>query len=211
MKPLIQHLWRNHQAEIIEKSFMHCHVKGLHSIMLLDSPEKMIRLFVADVGNQMYFNKRDNFPKMPLSLGFHAGHCDMTISCIKGDLGNWTVTDNVKEDDVLRFAVKKYTHTSHIKTGFIGFQKESDSFLKTLKTSIILQGDSLFMPARTIHTFSCDPNKVTAWLVFEGKEDPHYKPYCWSNADLDLGEFSDMYQKPNVYDIQRLLNLVGLF
>ena len=172
MKPLIQHLWRNHQAEIIEKSFMHCHVKGLHSIMLLDAPEKMIRLFVADIGNQMYFNKRDTFKTMPLSLGFHASHCDMTISCIKGDVSNWIVTDTMKDDDPLKFPVKKYLHTSQIKTGLIGFQKESESFLKTLKTSIILQGDSLFIPAKTIHTFSCDPNKITAWLVFEGKEDP---------------------------------------
>lgn len=211
MKTLIQHLWRSHQAEIIEKSIMNCHVRGLHSIMLLDSPEKLIRLFIADIGNEMYFNKRDNFSKMPMSLGFHPHHCDLTLYCIKGDFTNWTVTDNVKADDDLKFPIKKYLYTSQVTGGATGFQKIEDTFLKTNKIAIVLEGQSVYLSAKTIHTVSCEPNKVTAWLVFEGKEDPNYKPYCWSNADLDKADFSDLYQKPTVYDIQRLLNLVGLF
>lgn len=211
MKTLIQHLWRTHQAEIIQKSIMHCHVRGLHSIMLLDSPEKLIRLFVADAGNEMYFNKRDNFTKMPMSIGFHPHHCDLTLYCIKGDFINWTVTDNIKENDITKFPAKKYLYTSKIKDENGGFKKIEDCFLKTIKTTMILEQDSVFLPANTIHTISCEPNKVTAWLVFEGKEDPNYKPYCWSNTDLENINLSDLYQKPTVYDIQRLLNLVGLF
>ena len=56
MKHLIKHLIDNHMENIISRSLKNCHCTGLHSIMLSESPEKTIRLFISDEKSEMYKN-----------------------------------------------------------------------------------------------------------------------------------------------------------
>jgi hypothetical protein len=46
--------------------------------------------------------------------------------------------------------------------------------------------------------------------VYEGKEDPNYIPYCWTNTDLLNQDHSKLYQKPTQADVLMLLNEAGL-
>jgi len=213
MKHYIKSLWNNHREEIAGKSFLNCHCKNVHSIMLLDSPERTIRLYVADVGNTLYLNMSDNFPRLPMSVGFHAHHCDLILHCIKGMLMNWQVEDVTEGNDVDNpdgFIIKKYLYDSKITCGKTQFQKAGESKLKTIKNKLILKDEAVSLKASDIHTVSCAPDQVTAWLVYEGKEDLDYKPYCWSNAKLEEEDLTGLYQKPTAHDVERLLILAGL-
>lgn len=53
MNSLIKHLWENNRKEIISKSIKNCHVKGLHSIMLLQSKNKTIRMYISDYNSEL--------------------------------------------------------------------------------------------------------------------------------------------------------------
>lgn len=79
MKELIKHLVNNHLDTIVEKSFLNCHVMGLHSIMLLESPEKTIRLFVSDGNSKLRKNTEENILKGKQTLAFHPHHCNITL------------------------------------------------------------------------------------------------------------------------------------
>lgn len=210
MKHYIRTLWNNHRVEIAGKSFLNCHCKNVHSIMLLDSPERTIRLYVADIGNTLYLNMSDNFPKLPMSVGFHAHHCDLTLHCIKGMLMNWQVEEQLGNAESDGFIVNKYLYDSKITCGKTQFQRVGESKLKTKHNKLIMENETILLKAQDIHTVSCAPNQVTAWFVYEGKEDPNYKPYCWSNAKLEEEDLTGLYEKPTAHDVERLLTLAGL-
>jgi hypothetical protein len=199
----IENLIKNHLEEITEKSLLNCHVDGLHSIMLLDHPEKTIRLYVAMPGNTLYKNTR--FTTNLMSLSFHPHHCDLTLQVTRGHLTNW----NVKESDT-GTEFDKYIYHSQITEGRLGFEYVGKSFLETTKRILISEGGQEFLSADTIHTVACSTDRVTAWLVYEGKEDPNYIPYCWTNTDLLNQDHSKLYQKPTQADVLMLLNEAGL-
>lgn len=205
MKHLIKHLWKNNQEEIVSKSFLHCHVKNVHSIMFIDTPEKPIRLYISDLRNELFYNYPDNYKLRKMTTAFHPHHCALTLHCIKGDFMNWIV-----EESAEGLSATKYLYHSQITEGQAKFEKQGDVFLKTLHHRLVNAGESLEMKATDIHTIACAPDAITAWFVYEGKENKDYQPLCWSNNELDNETLSGMYQKPTALDIERLLNSVGL-
>src|SRR6478752_10393471 len=95
MKHLISHLIKNYLEEIVNKSLLHCHCKGLHSIMLLESPGKTIRLFISTPQSEMYKNLPETFNyekatgeslfhSKKMSIAFHPHHCNVTLHVING-------------------------------------------------------------------------------------------------------------------------------
>lgn len=94
MKALIKHLWKTHQEEIVAKSFLHCHVRNVHSIMFMDTPEKTIRLYIADLRNELFYNYPDNYKMKQMTTAFHPHHCDLTLHCVKGSLTSWAVKES---------------------------------------------------------------------------------------------------------------------
>lgn len=207
MKEIIKHFVQNNQLDL-EKSLFNCHTIGLHSIMLLDSPGKTIRLYIADENHQLYRNDTSFiFKNLPMSIGFHTHHCDLTIQCVRGKLMNWTV----EEFENGYLLMDKYLYQSHILEGQIKFQKLNQVKLHT-KAICVLGEDSnaLILKSQDIHTVYCMPNEVCAWLVYEGQEDPQYQPYCYSNADLNTTTNSDLYKKPSLEEILGLLEKVDL-
>lgn len=201
MKTLIRHFLENNSDDVLSKSLLNCHVKGLHSIMLLDSPGKTIRLYITDEDHELNHDA--------LNVGYHPHHCDLTLKVVHGTLTNI----QVQESDFkrLNFSIDKYLYKSKISKGEMKFDHIGSVYLQHLETNILKMGSSLFMHASDIHTVSVDKGKKCAWLVFEGKEDKNYVPYCYSNSDLNNINDSGLYIKPNNMDqIMDILNIILL-
>lgn len=205
MKALVKHLWKTHQEEIVAKSFLHCHVRNVHSIMFMDTPEKTIRLYIADLRNELFYNYPDNYKLKQMTTAFHPHHCDLTLHCIKGNLTSWRVKESEEG-----LPATKYLYHSQILEGKTQFEKIGETFLQTLQHHTINEGDIIELKASDIHTVSSAPDKFTAWFVYEGKDDPEYKSFCWSNKELENETLEGLYQKPSAMDIERLLTTCGL-
>ena len=205
MKTLINHLLLNNLDEIVSKSIFNCHCKGLHSIMLLDAPEKTIRLYIAKKGNDMYRNNYidDMLPRDDMSIGFHSHNCNLTLECIKGEFHNWLVKE--VDFNTKGFNIDKWEYRSHIITGNMGFEHIDISRLETISYNHIKKGESVFLNAKDIHTVACNPLETSAWLVYEGKKDIDYKSYNWSINNLSKVNSDGLYVKPSYNEIIELL------
>jgi len=206
VKEFIRHLWNEHQEEIVSRSLLNCHLENLHSVMLLDQPEKRIRLFVADEGNDLYRNWPEAALADPLSIAFHPHHCNVSLHVLNGVLTNWVVERNAAG----LFDVSRFLYESGITGSGIGFRRDGEDRLQTASVQTMFPGQSIFMWAHQIHTVHTYKHQPTAWLVYEGKEDPDYMPHSWSNADLERADFSKLYQKPTRNDVQELLRMAKL-
>lgn len=230
MKQLVKHLVDNHIEEITQKSFLNCHTKGLHSIMLLDVPEKRIRLFISEPNSEMSKNTVENFVDgVPLSIAFHSHHCDITIRSIFGVIKNWKVCEISSEEQtgdnhlvrpkhvdskislIDDIEVFKYAYKSAILDGEMKFEKQCSAKLRTVSVVSLYPGISIPMKANEIHTVSTDKNRICAWFVYEGKENSNYEKVCFSNSDPNISEFkNELYKKPTTEDVLGLLKMVHL-
>jgi len=206
MRNLINHLLRCNEKEIADKSILNCHVKGLHSIMLLDAPGKTIRLYVTDKTHTLHSNYIN-----PQSLSFHPHHCELTLNCMFGEFTNIEVK---VENDLSGNDCKEYDrwiYNSQISTGNpIGFVKDGSDILRVKQVDKVMGGKSIYMPASAIHTVCCPENTINAWVVFEGREWSNYKPVAWSNHDLTNIDKEGLYIKPTIEQIKDLLKSVRI-
>lgn len=201
MKQLVKHLLETNLDEILSKSLLNCHVKGLHSIMLLDCPGKTIRLYVCAPNNDMHKNYPENMSN-GMSLAFHPHHCDLTLYCTKGNFLNWEAEE---AEDYSSMCLGKYKYHSHIKEGQMNFEYLGMGYLRTREYRRIFEGDTVFMKANEIHSVACNVGEYTAWLVFEGKEDSTYSSYCWTNSDPNEQKHDNLYQKMSKDTLLELL------
>lgn len=205
-KHLLKQIFEQHSEEIVAKSFFDCHCKGLHSIMLLEKPEQTIRLYIADIGNELY--KNFLYPtengRIGMSIGFHPHHCDLTLACLKGKLYNWVMEESEPRGG-FGFFLNKYLYNSKITKGETKFEPLGESVLQTVEWKWIREGEGVSMKANEIHTVACYPDEITTWMVHEGKEDENYIPYCWSNVEVDKQDLSNLYRKPTYDEVKSLL------
>lgn len=214
MKHLVKHLLQNNLNEILSKSLLNCHAIGLHSIMLLDSPGKTIRLFIAVEGNELYRNGKENtYTDRPMSVGFHSHHCNLTLYCIKGQFINWVVekhdgTDPVNWSDLVQ--TEAYEYKSLIKQGELQFIHKHKQTLKTVYMQQIEAGNSVHLKANELHTVICKKDQISAWFVFEGKEDPNYDSTLYTNTNPNEQDNTQLYHTMGKNDLFHLLKLVDL-
>lgn len=205
MKALIQHFLRSNITEVLSKSLMNCHVKGLHSIMLAEMPGKTIRLYVTSKDHELWKNMRDD-----QSVAYHPHHCDLTLHCVFGSLANITVRVGGEAGQYGNFLSNKYLYHSAITEGKMGFEHLGMDILSQAKSQVIGLNEHIFMRAHEVHTVFCVKDTVNAWLVYEGKEDPNYKAYCWTSADLTNASSEGLYQKLTAQDLDRLMDSIGV-
>lgn len=208
MKHLISHLLKNNLEEIVSKSLLHCHCKGLHSIMLLESPGKTIRLFISTPESEMYKNLPEKFRQEKMSIAFHPHHCNVTLHVIEGYIVNWV--PYISKAGHISNHVSKFKYHSKITEGETAFELMEDNYIHSASCRTIAEGDKVSMSANLPHTVGVPKGKLAAWFVYEGKEDPNYEPYCWSNHDVRNQDFSELYQKPIKKQVLDLLTSVGL-
>lgn len=205
MNNLVKHLFDNNFDEILQRSLLNCHVKGLHSIMLSEHKGATIRLYVADTNHELYVNNEFDILTHDLSIAFHPHHCNLTLECVKGQFLNWEVKESDKG-----IKLNKFLYHSAIIEGKTHFELiDENSHIETLKNRFVNKGECVMMKAEELHTVAVEKGKVAAWLVYEGKEDEKYSSYCWSNADLTNQDFSGLYGKPTKEDIFSLLKIAG--
>jgi len=199
MKELVRHLLKNNKDEILNKSLLNCHIKGLHSIMLLDSPGKIIRMYITDVNHELY--EKD-------ALAFHPHHCDLTLHCIYNVFANHVV--NFSNDHLLN-PMNRYLYKSAIIVGGKGgFKFDGVDYFTKPKKTYVTQGSSIYLDADTIHNVTVPERNISAWIVFEGKENPLYESKAYSNKRIDKPETMDgLYIRPDYYKIVELLSSIG--
>lgn len=208
MKQLVTHLLHGGIDKITEQSILNCHAVGLHSIMLLNSPEQTIRLYVAYPHNELARNNDEDLSNF--SLAFHPHHCDITIQVVKGTIFNWVVqnTDNPNSG----FEMDCYKYNSEITNGKIGFKKASqNNIINSVRKEYISAGESVYMNASELHTVGASDKHLSAWFVFEGKEDKFYNNIAYSNADLENFDSSELYKKPTKFQVMDMLSDCGLY
>jgi hypothetical protein len=210
MKHLIKHLLRENQDEILNRSLKNCHCKGLHSIMLSETPGKTIRLYVTEFDHEMDRNFPFEFQDRGLSIGFHPHHCNLTLYVVKGSIMNWVVKEIDKNEpeneDRLNFNLDKYNYKSKITENEMSFDlMEKDVKLETLGAFIYNKGMSIYMTGDEIHTIGVAAKSITAWLVFEGREDPNYQSVCYTNSNPNIKD-PELYQKfGSIEEITKML------
>lgn len=174
MKELIKHFVKNNPEDVGTKSLYNCHVEGLHSIMLFDSPGKTIRLFITSIGRHTLF--------IPDVLAHHPHHCDLTLVCVKGKFENRI--DFFEQDNEGPYS--KFLYKSFINTGKFGFEKLDGKYSSYFSyVERVEEGQSVFMKANVYHTVFVPQSQYAAWLVFEGKENSNYQPLCYSKNPLE--------------------------
>jgi len=193
MKTLIKHLVRENMAVIAANSFFNCHCMGLHSIMLINSPGQTVRLYIAPPNNELWRNDpvMNYSDTVPMSIGFHPHHCNITLNVIKGTLYNHTIgakathIESAMGVDIVR--LQEYSYQSAIKEGKAKFIRlKSQKFFKGYTTTIH-SGDSLFLSAEEMHTvFIEEKAGYTAWFVYEGKENPNHENHLFTNTEPDV-------------------------
>lgn len=203
IRPLISHLVRNNWDEIVRKSRRNCHAPGVDSIMLLESPGKTIRLFVATE----YHNLHQNLDGAgPLTVAFHPHHCNITLHCVYGAFVNRTL--ELREESPNALNAYKY------RSALLGLQPGFDFIgsvgVRYTSAFWFGAGDFLYMPADIIHTIGVSKGHRAAWLVNEGTEDPNYEPLCYSDAPLERIDMSGWYQPMSEQSIHRTLTDYGL-
>ena len=161
---------------------------------------------VADTNHELSNNNSIDYKAgSPLTVGFHPHHCNLTLYAIKNNFLNWCV----EEDPSGNIDIMKFLYHSAIKEGKTNFEYIVNTFIRTTSEGFIKEGQSIYMPAKKLHTVACEPNAVSAWIVVEGKEDPTYDAVCYSNIDLDKGTFPDLYIPATQSDVLYALELAG--
>lgn len=206
MKGLIAHLLRENREQVLERSLLNCHVKGVHSIMLMEAPEKTIRLYYAEKDCDLWLNARFYLDSRQ-PLAFHPHHCNLTIECIKGTVFNWRVKTEKGLYSGDPIVVDKYKYNSEITHGKIGFSFIEETAIYGVDVDMLEVGDFVCMDANEIHTVYTLKNSVAAWLVYEGKEDKQYESVCYSkNMELEKNDFSGLYQKMDSDSLEIIIN-----
>jgi hypothetical protein len=212
MKHLIKHLWENNFDEIVNKSIKNCHVNGLHSIMLLESPGKTIRLYYHSPKGALTFNNLgvilDLDDQFQMQLAAHPHHCNLTLHCVWGKMVNINldIVTGSKNYDV---KMDRFTYDSKIINEEVTrmFTHSGTDELQIANVTTLNPGQAIFLKADTIHTVYC-PGEA-AWLVYEGTENPEYKPFAWSNSDLSAVDV-DGYERLSVNEITEILTHINL-
>jgi hypothetical protein len=195
---LIRHLWACNRAAILKNSLLNCHAFGLHSICLLDAPGNRIRMFVAGLNHELWKNAER--ARGPLSVGYHPHHCDIEIEVVHGTIDNrvlnvygWTKTwpgDSMSA----RSKYSLYEYRSKLRGEEPGFSRVYLRPRSSTNQTTLKAGESIRMRASVWHTVAVSSRAGAAWIVYEGAEDPDYKPLTLSDADLATMDFSGMYQ-----------------
>jgi len=187
--------------EIVSKSLLNCHCKGLHSVMLLESPGKTIRLYVADKDHELWKNGLEGIQSKQMTIGYHAHHCNITIECVQGEVVNDEIIEHIDGN----WLFDKYMYQSAIRNGKGGFEKLGKSTFKQGALKVLKKDRSAYLPAQSIHTVFVNRGCDAAWLVYEGLENDNYVPYCYSTKELESETFDGLYLKPTENDIKILL------
>lgn len=202
---LLRHLLVADPESVASKSYLNCHVRGVHSLMLIDHPGQRVRMFVATPEHEMWRNT-PRYAGVTMSLGYHAHHCNLTIHAARGIVANVTPKPGWYQVGNAR-GLGSYRYKSKILDESAGsFERLLPAKIVEGVANIMYQGDTVFMTAQELHTVWVPKHQPAAWFVYEGKEDPAYDPITYSDEDLTKFDFTGMYVRPTVEQVKQLVS-----
>lgn len=208
-KALIKHLWTQNREQILLNAVRNCHAVGLNSIVLLNEPGRLIRLFVAHEGHTLHHNldpqqnpSINGGAKTAMSIAYHPHHCDIILEVVRGWIVNrWL--DHAVTDPKIPRNLTTWRYRSHLRGEKPGFEKLGPVYGRAEGHWRMLHvRDTLELKASDVHTVGAAANYCPAWLVYEGAEDLDYDPLCYSNADLSTWTGDGMYIKMSPAEIE---------
>lgn len=210
MKPLIRHLFHNNLEEILENSSANCHVRGLHSIMLLQKPGQSMRLYAATEDHELWRNGEEGIPESPMVAGFHPHHSNIMLHCVSGLVINPRAVvlradgpqDGFRTRRLKRYRFDKSVEDKEVDTGFI---EDGHDLVRVTEYQHLQPRDFVEMASHELHTISIPKGRSAAWFVYNGKEDPQYIPYLWTNTDLHKSSVTELYQPMSEEKLHSLL------
>lgn len=213
MLTYLRHLVRENFDQILAGSLMNCHVRGLHSVLFVDHS---VRMFYAapdhELENNLWFALCIGRERCgPMSLAIHPHRYNITFECIYGKFMNYIYqksNSDLPRDPLL---ADRFEYNSHIVDGAIGFKRVGSERFRLPESRTLVPGDVVAMFAKDLHTIVVREKQEAAWMVYEGQEDPDYRPICYSNTDLTVADFSDLYRKPTRNELIHILKRVGIW
>lgn len=196
---LLDHHIARAQHGVAYNALRNCHAMGLESIVLHDEPGNRIRMFVAHAGHTLWANHPGQ--RFTFSVGLHAHHCAIRLVPLFGDTENhnYAVIPHPMGD------FHAYTYSSGV-TGSPSMEPTGQRAFAHCIRQNALRAGAIALPAHLLHTIYLRRQLRAAWLVIEGKEDPYYRPVCWSNADTF--DFDPLYQPMDGGDVVETLEMV---
>lgn len=195
---------RSDLEKIASQSLVNCHAVGLDSVMFDNTPGARVRAFVTQENHTLYLNDGRNYR---LGLALHPHHCDLTMTHIQGPVVNmephWVRRVNGRRYDA-------FVYHSQILEGKGGFERVGTSaYVQWLAASLHIWG-KIEMKATDLHTVYVPRHRRSAWFIHEHKENPKYKPVCWSDRNLETEDFSQLYKPMSVERLVSILNYIGM-
>lgn len=187
----------------LQKSFLNCHVRGLHSIVFDEEKDgRLTRMFIHEPGGD-------------LSIGMNsiAAHChrrDLKFTMLAGFLRNIIV---INSDHVGPYAKIYDWHTPIGNPRGGNFTRVPGAVSPWIgeNSYTYIKGQTFSLRGHERHTVSCTTDSYTAWLIEEGDLNPNYDSTVWSFEDLENWNSEGLYQKfTSLKQIKDLIGLAGL-
>jgi hypothetical protein len=188
--------------QVASVSLINCHAPGLDSIVFNNTPGRRVRMFVAGATHNLWKNAVPL--KEDMSVAFHPHHCKIALQPHRGEVYNVIEAGHRGKVTVL----DEFEYSSQILTGKGGFVRTGEN--KVLRVKPMRLRSTWPMDADMIHTIYVPKGQCAAWYVYEYAEDPKYKPVCWANHNLELVDFSELYQPMDVKYLEGQLLALGV-
>lgn len=172
------------RRDLSRGSLLHCHARGLHSIVLREDP--FVRLFVTDDDHELWRIDCPDGHAIPAAIAFHPHHCALRLEAVRGMFVNVSSLPGARlgRDVTLR----AFEFSSKIGGGDGRFRLAPIARHTELRWAEVPAGSFVDMQAAEIHSVHVARGERAAWLVTEGAENPNYVPRAYSH--LDLTEFT---------------------
>lgn len=198
MRDLIEYHAKRAACGNTYNALRNCHVRGLHSIVLHEGSQGMVRVYVATSDHHLYLN--DPSKDWKFSLAIHSHHCDLQFVGLYGEAmhDTYALVPTPHGD----FAAMAYE--SQI-TGAAGASLKPigpRAFTRLLRSTPMTTKPAV--RAHELHSVSLRPGAIAAWMVLEGEEDGHYNPTCWTNNE-DPFDPDGLYVPMDSGDVARVL------
>lgn len=200
---MIRHFWNNNREQVLQSSYMNCHVRGLHSVMLLNEPGKRVRLFVTDIEHQLWKNYPYSGKRM--SVGYHGHHCDITIEVVKGAVGN--VELGLTPGSLV---LQEFMYRSKLLNKAPSFEPTDQLYSFVANNRILRPGDHHSMAATDYHSVAIEAGHIASWVVYEGKDDPNYVSNMFTNWDMKDFSFDGLYKPMDESQARWCLRMAGV-
>lgn len=188
IKRLIKSLYLRNKELALEKSLKHCHVRGVHSIVLDENKDgKMIRLFYATPSH-----------KLDTPVAFHCHKTDLTLFKIFGEIHHLLFTQNQRQE------FKRYIFESAI-TGKGEFKSSGKQYKDVSLTAL---SPYQFLKGETYHSITVPAKEQAAWLVLEGEDNANYDHVVFSQQDLNKWTAENLYQKFDKLELQETIDFL---